>query len=284
MKQLTFAHRFFGLMIFLGLTSCTDVIDLDLDNIEPRLVIEASIDWEDGTSGADQTIKLSMSTPMFEQQDIPVTGATVTITNDQSNDVFNFIDQNNGNYTTTSFVPVLNQTYTLEVTHNGETFSAQETLIPLPLINEINVFQSTEEFDEDLLEVNIEFNNPANEENYYLIKFQELNDQLPDFRVLIDEYFDGRSIPITSERDRDEDTNQRPYFAGDVVKVELFAISKRYYQYFDLIDSQLGAGENPFGTTPVEIKGNIINQTNPANRPFGYFRLTSFYRQDYTFN
>ena len=53
------------LMTFVVFASCEDVIDVDLDNVEPRLVIEASLDWEKGTAGNEQTINLSMSTPYF---------------------------------------------------------------------------------------------------------------------------------------------------------------------------------------------------------------------------
>ena len=49
-----------------GFTSCTDVIDVDVPTAPPRLVIEASIDWQKGTSGNFQRVRLSTSTPFFE--------------------------------------------------------------------------------------------------------------------------------------------------------------------------------------------------------------------------
>ena len=63
--------------------SCTDVIDVDVPVAPPRLVVEASIDWIKGTDGSEQTIKLSTSTPYFENlQESPVSGASVKIIND----------------------------------------------------------------------------------------------------------------------------------------------------------------------------------------------------------
>ena len=42
--------------------SCEEVIDVDLDTATPRLVVEASIDWERGAEGNQQTVKLSTTT------------------------------------------------------------------------------------------------------------------------------------------------------------------------------------------------------------------------------
>ena len=36
--------------------SCTDVIDVDVPDAPPRLVVEASIDWMKGTDGSEQII------------------------------------------------------------------------------------------------------------------------------------------------------------------------------------------------------------------------------------
>jgi len=41
-------------------TSCTEVIDVEVPEAESRLVIEASLDWEKGTIGNNQTITLSI--------------------------------------------------------------------------------------------------------------------------------------------------------------------------------------------------------------------------------
>ena len=123
MSKLTNSYRpmktyfnYIILLLVLTITSCTDVIEVDVPTEEPRLVIEASIDWDKETSGNNQTIKLSMSTPYFNSNgNEPVVGASVRVTNNTDGSEFIFSDQNNGNYTTNSFVPVLNNEYTLEV-------------------------------------------------------------------------------------------------------------------------------------------------------------------------
>ena len=76
--------------------SCTEVVDVNVPNAGPRLVVEASINWEKGTTGNNQTIKLSTSTAYFDSNpDAPVTGAIVTVIKDNDGTQFNFTDQNN---------------------------------------------------------------------------------------------------------------------------------------------------------------------------------------------
>ena len=150
--------------------SCTEAIDLTVPTESPRLVIEASLDWEKGTLGNNQTIKLSLSTPYYDTAPNPVSGASVMVENATNGDVFIFNDQQDGSYTTTNFVPIINNTYNLEVIYNSETYTAIETLISVSEINRIE--QSLEGgSDEEELDLTIYFDDPANEVNFYYITF-----------------------------------------------------------------------------------------------------------------
>jgi hypothetical protein len=269
------------LIIILTFTSCTDVIEVDVPTEEPRLVIEASINWEKGTDGNSQTIKLSKSTPYFDSNgNVPVLGASVKITNDTDGSVFIFTDNSDGTYSTDSFVPLVNNSYTLEVINGGETFIAQESLKPVPAI--LSVYQSNDYFFQDLLEVNFDFLDPEGGANYYYIKFQEQADLLPSLSTLKDEFINGNLITISNERREDEDINQVAYASGDVVDMELYGISKEYYDYMTILINQSESG-GPFDATPVALKGNCINQTNPDTDAYGYFRMTEVSKATYVF-
>ena len=221
--------NFLALLLLVFFTACTDVIDVEVPSEEPRLVIEASINWEKGTSGSNQTIYLSKSTPFFETNgNVPVSGASVVITNTSDGSFFEFNDQNDGSYTTSNFVPVLNDNYTLEVVSEGETYIAQETFIPVVPI--LEVYQSTDKFLPEVLEVNFDFLDPAEEENYYYIKFKEQADSFPRLLDLKDEFVNGNLISVFNERQENEDINQVEYAPGDMVNMELIGVSKRYYE------------------------------------------------------
>ena len=89
------------------LTSCSDVIDVDVQEADSRLVIEASLDWEKGTTGNNQSIKLSKSTPYFDTTtNTSVTTATVKVVNNEDNSEFVFTHQGNGVYTTNSEINI----------------------------------------------------------------------------------------------------------------------------------------------------------------------------------
>jgi hypothetical protein len=263
--------------------SCDDPIDVDLTEAPPRLMIEASIDWEQGTPGNNQTVKLSTSTPFFDTDlDTSVSGASVKVTNNNTNDEFIFTDQNDGTYTTNSFVPVMNNTYTLEVIYNGEVYIATETMVSVTGINE--VFQSLEGgFDEDLLDVNITYNDPIELGNFYMIRMQEDGDLFPIIETRSDEFTNGNVQDEFFEKDDDDDNPDNQFDPGDSVNIKLFGISERYYNYITLLVEQYDAAGNPFATVPAEIRGNCINLTNSENYAFGYFRVTEFDQVDYTF-
>ena len=269
------------LIIVLFFSACTDVIDVEVPNEEAKLVIEASINWEKGTSGSDQTIYLSKSTPFFDTNGtVPVVGASVIITNNNDGSFFEFNDQNDGSYSTSNFIPVLNDNYTLEVMSEGETYSAQETFMPVVPI--LEVYQSTEKFLPEVLEVNFDFLDPVEEENYYYIKFKEQADTFPRLLDFKDEFVNGNLISVFNERQENEDINQVEYAPGDTVNMELIGISKRYYEYIQLLINQSESG-GPFDTTPVALRGNCTNQNDPNNIAYGYFRLTEVAKASYTF-
>ena len=56
MKKTTLYISF--LLLITLFSSCEKVVDIDLNNAEPKLVIDAIIKWQKGTSGENQTIKL----------------------------------------------------------------------------------------------------------------------------------------------------------------------------------------------------------------------------------
>ncbi|MCK0192087.1 DUF4249 domain-containing protein [Arenibacter sp. F20364] len=263
-------------------TSCTDVIDLEVQTAPTRLTIEASLDWEKGTSGNEQTIKLSTSTPYYDNTTVTaVSGAAVKVTNNTDGSEFVFEDMNNGEYTTSSFVPVIGQSYTLQVLYKGETYTATETLMSVVDISELS--QSREDgFDDEIMEINIAFMDPESEENYYLIKLKERGDLLVELFDVEDEFANGNEITLFYEKQEDKDTNTKEFETGDIVDVELLGISKAYYDYIGILISQ-NEPSGPFGTTPVALRGNCVNLTKPDNYAFGYFRLTEVVKKSYTF-
>lgn len=277
------------LSIFISLTACEDVIDVDVPSTNSRLVIEASLDRQKGTLGNNQTIKLSTSTPYFDTTvNNSVMGASVKVTNTTSNVIYEFEDQNDGTYTISNFEPVVNNTYSLEVIHNNETYVATETLIGVNPIKKIE--QSLEGgFDDDVLDVSIFWDDPENEENFYLLSFIEEGDLFPILEEYPDEFVNGNELNEFFEKNNDEDdedseNNDNKFKPGDRITITLYGISKQYNNYIALLIEQYDSAGYLFSAVPAQLKGNCINVTTPKNYAFGYFKLSEFDEVNYTFD
>ncbi|WP_034042391.1 DUF4249 domain-containing protein [Wocania ichthyoenteri] len=273
----------FLILLCIGITSCEDVIDVEVPTSKPRLVIEASLDWQKGTSGNNQIIKLSTSKPYFENTiNNSVSGALVKVTNNNSNAEYVFVDQNDGTYTVNNFVPVINNNYTLEVVYNNETYNATETFKSVSPIKRVE--QSLEGgFDEDVLDVSIFWDDPVDEENFYLIKFIEQGDLIPIFGDSSDEFVNGNELDALFEAEKDDADDQAEYNPGDVVEFTLYGVSKRYNNYMSMLIEQYDSAGDPFSPVPSKLKGNCINIDSPEDYAFGYFRLSEFDTVTYTF-
>jgi hypothetical protein len=278
MKNINIYSKLGVLLIIIGLlTSCTDVIDVNVPNGGARLVVDASINWKKGTLGETQTINLKKSTAYFDSNpDVLVTGASVTVTKENDGSIFVFADQNNGSYTATDFVPELNASYTLIIHYNGNIYTATETLIAGPVINRIEQGIEGSEDDKDI-QLKVFIDDPVDVENYYLGEFIPSNLPLPTLRVINDSFTDGNEIFF--------ENNSASYVAGVTVGINVYGTSRRYHDYLNvLIEQSAGGDSGPFPTTPVPLKGNVHNVNDSMEEVLGYFRLCEFDTSSYTIN
>lgn len=258
--------KYIAILLTLVFVSCEDVIDVDLNETVPKLVIDASIDWYKGSTGEEQQIKLTLLTPFFNPDTAPATGAVVTITKD-STQSFDFVEEGaTGIYTNTDFVTELNATYTLSILYDGDTYFATETLMPVVDIDYVE--QNNEGgFSGEDIELKAFYTDPPNEENYYFFEFITDIVEVPNLEVYEDRFTDGNQIfGFYTEED---------LATGDLVTMRNYGISKRFYEYmFILLQQSSDGGGGPFETQPATVRGNCINQTNPDHYPLGYFRAS----------
>lgn len=241
--------------------SCQDVIELDLNTSEPKLVIEATINvLKDGSSEA--FVRLSETIPFYENLIPPITDAIVSITS-STGEVYNFNHTQNGIYTA-SVLPVLENTYTLEIIYQNETYTATEALHTVTEFEE--VIQDNEGgFAGDQIQLKAYFTDPAGIQNYYLS--ETLSVRGDERRTFNDEFFDGNRINNFYSADELE--------PGDVVTFNLYGVDEYFYNFMILLLQQTNnEGGGPFETQPAIVRGNMVNQTNPENFPLGYFRIS----------
>jgi hypothetical protein len=255
------------LMFAIIFTNCEDVINVNLKNENPKLVIDAVIKWQKGTTGENQKIILSTTSDFYSNDVPPASGATVTITN-STNTVFNFVETpNTGEYLCNNFIPIINETYILEVIHNGQTYTATDKLYATPVIQYVEQ-KSVPPIGggEDQIQIKFFFQDNGAEDNFYLVGIQNPNYISPDYGVISDEFFQGNIMFGFYANDN--------LVSGQILPLYLQGISNSYFNYMNkLIAIGSTNNGNPFATPPVTLRGNLINQTNPDNYPLGYFSL-----------
>jgi hypothetical protein len=255
-------------------TGCEEVIQVDTTTASSRLAVEAVINWQKGTEGNIQTIKLTTTAGYFENAIPVVSGAVVYIKN-SSNTIFNFIEKpNTGTYICSDFIPALNETYTLTIKTNGQTYSATETMHSVAPITKL-VQNDNGGFTGKDIEVKTYYNDPADEENYYLYHYEYKNLKKSNLYADEDTYFNGNEFFSITQNDSLK--------VGDKINITHSGISKSYYNYINIIISLTGDNAGgPFQSPPSTIRGNVVNTTNPSNYPLGYFSVSEIDAKEYT--
>lgn len=262
----------FFLVSIISFFSCEDVVNVELDNNQPKLVIDASIKWEKGTPGNEQFIKITSTADYFDNIVPVINGAIVRIT-DSNNTVFNFFEDGvSGIYKCTNFNPVLNGVYTLSIIHEGQTYVATDKLYPVPAITSIE--QDLNGITGNEIELKFNFQDNGAESNFYLEEYKVPFRPFPLLGVFDDEFENGNQM-FSLLIDENLSSTQN-------IKFSLHGISERYHNFMSILISISGGLSNgPFSTPPATVKGNIINQTNSTNYPLGYFRLSEVEVKNY---
>lgn len=255
------------LAIAMTATSCEEVIDVDLNTAAPRLVIDASLKWKKGTDGSNQEIILSTTTGYFDQNIPKVSGATIFVTNSDGV-VFDFLENSEipGSYICSDFLPTINESYTLTVIHDDMTYTATETLKPVPLIDKIEQ-KDDGGFIGENIEIKFFYTDDAATDDYYLFRTKLSRYSIPQYSVSGDEFYQGNQIfGIYSNED---------IASGDKLDITLSGISESYFNYMQVLLSIGGsAGGSPFQSPPATVRGNIINTTQIENYALGYFTIS----------
>lgn len=241
-------------LIFL-LVSCEDVIEIDLDSIEPKLVIEGCInDLDDPCS-----IKLSLTGDYFEPGIYPVVSdALVTVTDDNGIET-EFEEVEPGLYTSDLLEAKELGSYTLQVQSGEEVYMAEGVVPSKVFIDSLSyeIPPSFYEFEEGYM-LTCYLQDPAEYRNYYRLNvYKKGNQERTDGMKYIfnDDFMNGNMIFMPWE--------DEPFFPQDTVVVELLTLDKSTYDYYFTLNSLAGG---MFGAS------NPANpETNLSNDALGYF-------------
>lgn len=240
------------LLIAVFLTSCQKVIELDLNTMNPQLVIQGDIYDETGP----YVVNISR-TVNFDQPNVypPVTNATVSIAdNDGHSEVLT--QTTPGNYVTSTLKGIIGRTYTLTVNVDGKTYTSTSTIPKAVEIDSIFIKRSF--FGDNLITLNL--NNPPDKENYYHIIHFVNGKQNTGFNVFSDISDQPESISYSFMTAN----TTPPLVAGDSINVWLECIDQSVFEYFRTANRNGGRSASP--ANPV---------SNITNGALGYFNAST---------
>uniref|UniRef100_UPI003217692C DUF4249 domain-containing protein n=1 Tax=uncultured Draconibacterium sp. TaxID=1573823 RepID=UPI003217692C len=240
MKTIQLSTYIISLIILFS--ACQDVIDIDLDSVEPKLVIDGAV-----TDISDTlTIKLSKSVNYFDPGIYPgISGANITVSDNLGN-TSPLLETSPGTYS--SYLPgIEGNEYTMTVETEGEEYTAKVTMPYKVEIDSLS-FEPTPdymEFSGGYL-VNCHLQDPAGIDNYYRIKVSGINQTEEPDKVLFvydDSFVDGNKITLRWDDEQ--------FFEQDTVVVELQTLAESTYEYYRTLSALFEDG--------------MIGNANPAN-------------------
>lgn len=233
--------------------SCEKVIDVDLKDASPVLVIEGVV-----TNRADsQFVKISRSVPFGEPNVFPgFSGANVTITNTTTGRVFVLPERSPGIYMTRNFIGRPDNTYSLRVEAAGKVYTATSRMPNQVGIDSLGVSVSTF-LGEEQKTVQLLYTDPVKEKNYYRFVLKINGEASKDIFTYDDNFSNGRKV---SRELFDFDLNAE---TGDRAEIEIQCIDPTVYRYWQGLDQNQNRGGA--STTPANPVSNI------SNGALGYF-------------
>jgi len=255
---------FFILLILLSFSSCfTEQIELDLNEENPKVIIVAWITDLD----EPQFVKVSRSTNYLGSVPTPpISDAVVELSND--NNSYILTEQENGSYyLPEDWTAELDMLYTLTVTIEGISHTAQHIMRSCPPMEEVT-YQNYTDFQDSLIgyETVFSFQETIGEgDAYYAIDYLKgtmagdslLNGGYADDEFIDGDYFDDVTI---SEEDR-------LFQIGDTAVIELYSIGRETINYLYDIENEIFRG-GPFDPPPANVR------TNFDNGALGYFIMS----------
>lgn len=250
--------------VALSLSSCLDVVNVNIPEGKPQLAVEGAITDQPGP----YTVKLTQTVPYFDGQPAPaVRGATLELSDDLGRREI-LREETPGVYVSTGTVQGrIGGQYRLRIQADGEQYEAATEIKRTPEIDSLGVEfkanSSTNDEGNYILYYGPELEGVG---DYYRFKVYEngqLLNQPGDIIISSDELVDGNYIGAVEL--------SGPFQQGDNIRVELNAIPRDYYYFLNELATQIN-NVGLFASPPANVRTNVRN-LNPASgkQAVGYF-------------
>ncbi|HMH21861.1 MAG TPA: DUF4249 domain-containing protein [Puia sp.] len=252
-----------ALPLLLALSGCKKVIQVDLNNAAPQIVIEGEITNLPGP----YLVKIS-KTVNFSVSNVfpPVSGAIVQLTDSNNGLIAHMTETSPGTYSANLFGGVPLHTYKLSVSVEGKEYTASSTMPQPVTLDSVTFVQNFDFNNKSVINAVVNFQDPPGPANYYQFTESVNNIAVPDILVFEDRLSDGKYIRETLFND----TSRMQ--VNDSLLLQMYAVDENSYQYFFTL--QQVTGNNSFrSATPANPISNI------SNGALGYFSAHTITRR-----
>jgi hypothetical protein len=258
------------ILLLASFISCEEVIDIDLNTTNPKIVIEANI----SDSPGPYIVKLSKTDDFYEPSVFEkISDARVVISNNHGV-VDTLYESEPGIYLTSVIEGIPGDTYSLHIGVENFEITAISTMpekIELEKVNFDYILAPTPH-DEDGYSFTCEFQDPQGIDNFYRFKVYK-NDTLHyenkyDIYLWDDKYFDGNYTDLSIKR-----RGTFPFQINDSVKIELLTYNQETYMYYTTLINSITeyAGMKLIRSALIGSFAPANPKTNLPEEVVGYF-------------
>ncbi len=248
---------FYIMMIGWLAISCEKVIDIDLNDANPNIVVEAELYQGE----RDFEVKLSYTSSFFEEEEQEIVdNAFVTLT-EVGGETVEVPYAEDGLYRIEDYLAKDDKQYTLSIDVDGVNYSSTADMPPNVTLDSIEQRDPMGPFMGDGGKVLfLHWNDNPDQENYYRVIYA-LNDTLrrsrEDVFIFDDGFVNGNETEIP--------LFVRLFDPGDTVDVQFLAIDPKAYDYLLTLNTIIGNGQP--SAAPANPNSNFTNGA------LGYFAV-----------
>lgn len=281
------------------LSSCEDIIEVDLPETETRLVVNGLVRVDVTQEFVPVEIKVTETTDFFSEPTITTLESAVILVGER--DPEDPFSMSFGTSILKEYVPGTgiyepdtvgndvderirteflneNSVFFLIVEHKGKRYAGQTVYASTVPIDNLEQGDDTL-FNEDDTEVKITITDIAEEENYYIFDFG-----FGEFLALDDQFIDGQEFEFSYFYDSETKV-------GNTAEISILGADQQFYNYIDLLIEQTEDTGGVFETPAATVKGNMFDVTGldnieifdnverPGSFALGYFAVVQEFKE-----
>jgi len=275
--------------------SCEEIIEVEVPNEEPRLVVDGLIRVNIDEPYIPVEVKLSLSSDFFNNN-TPTSAESVLIQYDEYEDgtIINSFFSNlaelepgsgiytpDPNFSSDQRIPTSildrNLVFNLLIRHEGRLYLATTEYVPAVPIDSLIQGDGTL-FNDDETEIIITFTDDPDRDSFYLFDFS-----FSEFLVTEDEFYKGQQFSFSYFYDQIFEPNTE-------IEIGLMGADQTFFNYMDLLIEQTTNDAGIFSTPVATVRGNVFDITDIDNMdlfdnveqpnvfPLGYFAIVQEYK------